>query len=436
MNYQNFIIFTLKMHWQSWLILAMSLPLLLSEHRLHGVTKQQKKGCCDLTLVGPLNFDDGIGRITTGIIDCLEDDATINWIATLPHTSQNNLSKHVMRTIANDNKVGGYVSIFTDVLWRPELLFIDKIPQDSIIKIAFSMHESTEIPEQWVMILNHNFDAVLVPDEWCVSIYKKSGVTIPIFVIPLITYLDDFLTITHQKHANAPFIFGNLSGTWNRKNIPFLMEAFIKAFENTNANVKLIIKTRGGDDWKEAYELQKKYKNKNVFLKIHGMSWKNYVQAMAGFDCYVSFSKGEGFSFSPREAMALGIPVIISDNTAHHTICESGLVTAVKSDILEPAYFSLFKKEYGYFYGTSMNDAVEALQEVYYNYEKHRKKVVSGRNWVMQYHAHNLKKKYLNIIKPKQVRFGSENTITDEFIMTNSESLYQKYMHLYDLVNT
>jgi glycosyltransferase involved in cell wall biosynthesis len=390
----------------------------------------------DLTLIGPLNFNDGIGRISVGIIDCLENDVSINWIPTLPIGPQSNLSDHVMRAVNNNNDVAGHVCIFTEILWKPGLLFIDKIPQESLIKFAFSMHESTAIPEQWVMLLNGNFDAVLVPDPWCVDIYKNSGVTIPIFVLPLVTYLDDFLSARPKQHKSVPFIFGNLSGTWNRKNIPFLMEAFVKAFEKTQANVKLVIKTRGGDDWKEAYALHKKYKNKNIFFKIHGMSWKNYVSAMANFNCYVSFSKGEGFSFSPREAMALGIPVIISDNSAHRTICESGLVKAVKSDILEPAYFSLFNAEYGHCYGTSLTDAVKAFQDVYYNYEKYLKKIPSARNWVKQYQAHQLKKKYLNVIKPKQVLLGNENIITDDFIMTNSEALYKKYSELRNILNT
>ena len=65
------------------------------------------------------------------------------------------------------------------------------------------------------------------------------------------------------------------------------------------------------------------------------MEWVKYIEFISTFDCYVNLSKGEGFSIPPRESLALGIPCIISDNTAHKTICDSGLVLPVTSKILQ-----------------------------------------------------------------------------------------------------
>ena len=84
----------------------------------------------------------------------------------------------------------------------------------------------------------------------------------------------------------------------------------------------------------------------------------------------------------------------------------------------------------GHNFNCTLADARKALREVYNNYQMYLKKAHSGRKWVQQYLWKNVKAKFLNLIKPKQVIFGETNQITDTFIMTSSKTLYEKYTQL------
>jgi glycosyltransferase involved in cell wall biosynthesis len=148
---------------------------------------------------------------------------------------------------------------------------------------------------------------------------------------------------------------------------------------------------------------------------------------MYSLDCYVLFSHGEGFSISPREALALGIPCILSNNSAHKTICKTGYVRVVPSDILSKVVFYELDNHITYMYGTNLEDARQALKDVYNNYEIYKNKALDGRKWVQQYLIPNLKQKYINLIKPRKILFGDENIVTDDYFMTNSKVLFEKY---------
>ena len=151
---------------------------------------------------------------------------------------------------------------------------------------------------------------------------------------------------------------------------------------------------------------------------------------MASFDCFVSFSMGEGFSLIPREFLAMGIPCVLSNNTAHETICNTGLVKSVLSNILVKAEYFHLSDDCGYHFDTRLDDAVLALKDIYNNYHIYLNKAFEAREWAKTYSINNLKNKYLNLIKPKKLLYGVDNVITDDYLMTNSLILYKKYLSL------
>ena len=149
---------------------------------------------------------------------------------------------------------------------------------------------------------------------------------------------------------------------------------------------------------------------------------------MKSLDCYVFPSQGEGFSVTPREAIALGLPCILSNNTVHKTICDSGFVLPVKADQKSPAIYEVFNNsQLGYFYDCSLEDLCQAMLEVYNNYDQYIKNSLKGREWVKQYLWDSLKPTYLNLFRPKEIVLGDENIITDCILQTSSKKLYKKY---------
>jgi glycosyltransferase involved in cell wall biosynthesis len=165
------------------------------------------------------------------------------------------------------------------------------------------------------------------------------------------------------------------------------------------------------------------------FVHIENSNSQDYATNFSNIDCYVSLSKGEGFAIQPREAMALGIPVIVTNNTAQSTLCKSGLVRSVDANIPEPADF-FDGESAGDFFNCRLDDAKEALLDVYNNYDKYLKSAEAARKWAEQYSSTSLRALYLSLIKPKTVVFGENNVVTPDYLETNSKELYEKYQRL------
>lgn len=395
-------------------------------------SKCAKHSPYDLTVLGVIRYADGLGRLPISMIDMLNDKLKINFITSRINKFINlDEVSDAVKAVAQDvQKRPGKVALFCDLMWvnydKPYLF----IPS-STIKIAYTMVESSAVPTQWVEVLNSYFDAAIVPDEALVEVYKQSGVKIPLFVLPCPLYLEEFLTKEPKKQKNMPFVFGISAGFWPRKNQKMVIEAFIKEFGNS-PDVQLKLHGRFGEESpkQELINLIKKYKVKNIEFIEKSFSRAEYLSFMASLDCYVFLSKGEGFSITPREALALGIPCIVSNNTAQKTICATDYVRSVSSCIQEPAYYSHIGTHVGYEFNCTLYDAQKALRDVYENYHLYLKKAEQGREWVKQYHYTNLKQKFLSLVKPQSVLLSDRNSIEDTHIATTSRKLYEKYKFL------
>lgn len=394
--------------------------------------KIEKKTPPYLTLIGIVKMADGVGRHCVEVMQGLYDHVEINFIST-GDTNLADVPHHIKKIIKKNSPEFGKVILFQDVLWSPGAkawkIFETPSQQDQI-KIAYSVFESSKIPYEWTLILNTFFDAVAVPDKFLIEVYKNSGVTIPIFEVPLGLDLAMYLKEPLKKARNSPMVFANFSACSDRKNLITLVHAFNKAFGN-NPNVHLKINCRYSD--KDMNKLLKKEIKRlnlsNVFFSELCFEAVSYIKMFKSIDCYVTLSKGEGFSIQPREAMALGIPVIATDNSAQKTICESQLVKSLSSPILEPAIY-WDNEEVGYFANCHIDEAADALKDMYENYDQYLKNAQEARNWAKNYTFETLRPIYLNLIAPKEVILGKENKITSDYLMTNSPELYQKYLNI------
>lgn len=378
----------------------------------------------DLTVVSSIDFNGSVRRHAIGLIDSLKDDLSINFIPSRP-VDLTEVDPAVQKIILKEVKTPGHVALLEDPLW-----YADAVP-NSKIKIAFSVCESTRIPNEWVHVLNHQFDAVVVADPFYIKVYEESGVNIPVFHIPLGIFIDEFLDKPIKSKANTPFVFRCNARFFNRKNHQLIVKAFAKEFGNRR---DIILKMNGGGKWgkqtvyDKLKQLVKGLKINNIFVTNDPLPWKDYVEQMSKMDCYINVSVGEGFSIQPREALALGIPVIVSNNTAQKTLCASGFVRAVTSKILITKYSKKADQELGYQFNCKQEDVQKAMRDVYENYEKYLDKAHEGRNWVKQYRWESLKNKYINLVKPMDLRLGDKNEVTDAYLMTTSQELYDKYV--------
>lgn len=383
---------------------------------------------CDLAVMGPIQYSDGIGRQSIGLIDCLRQTFSIKYCRHGNYTFRDT-PKPVRRIATQRYKNPARVLIYESPLLNSVSDPFPSLPEADV-RIAYSMFESTRIPQQWVMILNTLFDAVAVPDSFLVDIYKSCGVRIPIFVVPLGIYLDSFLkeSFLHSKPIDRPFVFGNLSAITPRKNQLMLLKAFAKEF-GKNPKVNLLLNGRGVEP--EYLNLIKKtidsFQLRNVNITTIALNRHDYLRVFKSLDCYVSPSIGEGFSLQPREALALGLPSIVTDNTAQTTICSSNYVKSVLSEIPIKAVYNGWKDNLGVQFNCSVNDLAAALRDMYANYNVHARKAYEGKNWVKQYKYKRLKKIYTTLVCPKKVILSDRDEVTEDAIYTTSSKLKQSY---------
>ena len=385
-----------------------------------------------LTIIGFIDLTDGIGRQSLELIDTFKNDVPVSFVPTRP-SRLGDVSSSLKRLVKKDYKKLGKVIVFEDLLWWPgEQKYEKIIPPDAAdsIKIAYSMVESSKIPDEWVLILNKHFDAVAVPDHFLVDVYQKSGVKIPIFELPLGLDLQPMLETPLKIKRHDPFVFGNLSACNERKNHLLLIRAFANAFGN-DPKVQLRINSRTGEKEvtnKITAELEQLGQTNILFTQFR-LDKKEYLNLFQEIDCYVNVSKGEGFSIQPREAMALGIPTIVTHNTAQSTICKSNLVKAVSCPKKELAIFP-WGNYCGHFSDCTVEEVVKALKEVYEQYDTYLQKAAQARQWAMQYQYSHLKPFYQTLIRPKKIELGKENRLTPDCLITDSKALFDKYQKL------
>ncbi len=389
-----------------------------------------KKSSIDVSIVGPINYADGLGRIAIGLAECLKDDLSVNHIPCC-YTDTNGIPGSVASIVKDTNDTPGNVAFFTSSIRWQDKPFWKSVPQQCFIKIAYSLIESTKIPAYWVEVLNKEFDVVVVADEFYRSVYAQSGVNIPIFVIPHGMYIEHLIEAP-LKEKGETFIFG-CSGSFNeRKNQELLIDAFMQEF-TADEPVKLVLQGRDNYEGYGERLVKKAQGAQNIEFVFECLTQDLYEELVSTFDCYVLVSKGEGFSVTPREALALGIPCIIANNTAQKTLCDSGFVCSVRSETQVPSTYpkGLFTEDpCGFQFKCEIDDVRRALREVYTHYEQHKQKALEGRKWVEQYLWKNLKSRFTNLIKPKTFILGMVNRVTNDYLMTNSLKLYSKYLQL------
>jgi len=182
-------------------------------------------------------------------------------------------------------------------------------------RIGYTMVENTKIGEKWVNWCNQ-MDMIFVPSEYLVDVFKESGVTKK--VISVRQGMDSKKFPYIERRLQRRFIFGTVGYMDDRKNWKDLVTAFCSEF-NKNEPVELWIKNNNGY-WNATYF------NDDRIKTINRMYTFEEVQKLyAYFDCFVFPSHAEGSGLPPREAMATGLPTILTNWSGLTEIADSSI---------------------------------------------------------------------------------------------------------------
>lgn len=203
-------------------------------------------------------------------------------------------------------------------------------PSDTIMihgkkRVFFNMLEVDRIPDVWVKSLN-TVDEVWSPSNWGKKVYKKSGVTVPIKVVPGGVDLSNFNPwrepLIEKPTDKYRFLF---VGKWeHRKGVDILLRAFSEEF-GEKENVELVLACDSIKWFAPQFNIYK------ALLNLKLPSDRPTIQIMEGMikeyhhmgrlynscDAFVNPTRGEGWNLPLIEALACGLPSIATNWSAH-----------------------------------------------------------------------------------------------------------------------
>lgn len=160
--------------------------------------------------------------------------------------------------------------------------------------------ESTRLPAKCVAICNA-CAAVIVPSNYCATVFSASGVDVPIHVVPL--GVSEAFTYQPAERNGHQFIFaaaGNLANGERRKGVQAVIDCFRAAFptDDVRLNVKL-----------HPHDSVVTFADKRITVEHRWLDESELALWMRAADCFVHFGTG-AFELQVLEAMSLGVPVM------------------------------------------------------------------------------------------------------------------------------
>lgn len=209
--------------------------------------------------------------------------------------------------------------------------------------IGFTFFELDSLTPYEVHQLN-SCTHLFVASQWAKSVCIKSGVTIPIFIVPLGVNRDIFSALyTPPKSQNT--IFGCFGKFEMRKGQDILAEAW-NALDVDNVELWLCcdnphISVEENDKWKSLF------KKPGVKFLPRFKSQDELANIMSRIDCGVFASRGEGWNLEVLELMSFGIPSIVGNHTAHTEFCNTDNSYLIEPTGYVPAFDGVWFKPGG-----------------------------------------------------------------------------------------
>lgn len=205
---------------------------------------------------------------------------------------------------------------------------------------VFPFFETDKLPENEIRQINFS-DGIFTATKWSKEVLLNSGVKIPIYICPIGVDTNIFEYRPRIQFDNKPYIFFHIGKWEKRKSQEFLINAFDKAFSQTD-NVELHLlpslshlmpnERKEALTWLNNHKLNSKIK---IFDRLETQF--EVAEFITNGDCGVFLSRAEGWNNEIPESMALNKPIIATDYSAHTEYCNIDNCLLVEIDELEPA---------------------------------------------------------------------------------------------------
>lgn len=275
-------------------------------------------------------------------------------------------------------------------LWLPQVVY-SVAPvfwhNSGVYKVGWTMMEVDRINLAWVEACNA-MDEVWVPTLWQSRFFVRSGVRVPVYVVPLGLDPRMFSPAIYSARWEGPEGFRFLAvGWWQlRKRWDILMRAFADEFLGDD-DVHLVLKVHSTEPDQailssmaqtlEGRELS------NVHLVNASYPWWQLASLYRACHAFVLPTGGEGYGYPFLEALATGLPVITTDGLGTGEVLRDNLGEAYPGVYLLPARLEDTMVDHPYYAGArwwvvNESDVRASMREVYEDYGVWRKAALEG----------------------------------------------------------
>lgn len=238
--------------------------------------------------------------------------------------------------------------------------------------LLVTMWEATKLPEQFREQLHH-FETLIVPSQQNLELFGRFHPNVKL--VPLGIDPERWAFQRRQTPDNEfRFLLG---GSGVRKGSDLARRAFRAAFppdvQRSGPNPVLVLKSPKGED---------AFLGPNVQVVAGRLSDQEEVDLYASAHCYLQPSRGEGFGLQPLQAIAQGIPTILTGAHGHAGFAHLGI--PLDSTMSKSAYF--IYGDAGDWWEPDFDQLVDAMRWVYNNYDgatasAQESSVVARRDW-------------------------------------------------------
>jgi hypothetical protein len=219
-----------------------------------------------------------------------------------------------------------------------------------------TMYETTKVPTEFRNLVD--FDTIFVPCEEnrrAFADWHPNVVRVPLGIDPI-------RWRWRPRPTSGPFTILT-SGHEYRKGADLAVQAFLRAFAGV-PEVRLIVKMPKPLEWFKAPA------DPRVQMVTGYLSAGEEVDLYASAHVYLGLSRGEGFGMMPLQAIAQGCPTVMSGCSGHTEFAT--YASAIVGCDLEPAIHYTLYGEAGDWWEPRVDEAVDALRDVYANYTGHQ----------------------------------------------------------------
>lgn len=200
-----------------------------------------------------------------------------------------------------------------------------------------TMYEAHRCPDPWVKKLNSMKLPIFAPSEFVRKMFIDSGVKVPVQHLELGVNSTYYVSRQRTYPTDRPFRFLTMGKLEPRKNVEVALSCFEQAFFEY-PNVEFIIKTR--ERFLPSSVKFAAQKDKRIKIIEKTITEDELRKLFYHCDAFVYPSRGEGFAFPPRHAVATGLPTLVTDWSALSEIAGAIKIATDDMSPMPPCGFS------------------------------------------------------------------------------------------------